>query len=256
MTQSEFDSSAPPDVAPAMDFEVAQRAVFEDIASRYDTRFMRSRWPRNVEARVRLIERVLGSVLSRRILEIGCGTGQMGESLLDRNPSLRYVGVDLSEGMLDIARIRTDRFQQRVELRQVVGQLPLEPLSCDGGFGVDVLHHIERPIEILTQLREALVPGGSIVFLEANPRFPVTAALGVFQRHERGVLGISRKSLAKWASEAGFVDVKTAWGPVYTPPAPSALIPALDRVDNLCAAVPGLRSLALHVVLQGRRPLE
>ena len=178
------DRSVPPGrttaggVADAGAFEEAQRDVFDDVARRYDNRWLRSTWPRNVDARVATIERILASSLAGLIVEIGCGTGQIGELLVERNPDLRYVGLDLSGPMLDIARGRMDRFGARVELRQVHGALGLEPDTYDGAFGVDVLHHVERPAVVLGEVCEALAPGGQMVFLEGNPRFPVTALLG------------------------------------------------------------------------------
>ena len=221
------DRSTPPNrttasgVADAGAFEEAQRDVFDDVARRYDNRWLRSTWPRNVDARVATIERILAPSLAGLIVEIGCGTGQIGELLVERNPDLRYVGLDLSGPMLDIARGRMDRFGARVELRQVHGALGLEPDTYDGAFGVDVLHHVERPAVVLGEVCEALAPGGQMVFLEGNPRFPVTALLGIVQRHERGLLRISRRSLTSWASTAGFDGISTSWGPTYTPPAPA-----------------------------------
>ena len=218
------DRSVPPGrttaggVPDAGAFEEAQRDVFDDVARRYDNRWLRSTWPRNVDARVATIERILASSLAGLIVEIGCGTGQIGELLVERNPDLRYVGLDLSGPMLDIARGRMDRFGARVELRQVHGALGLEPDTYDGAFGVDVLHHVERPAVVLGEVCEALAPGGQMVFLEGNPRFPVTALLGLVQRHERGLLRISRRSLTSWASTAGFDEISTSWGPTYRLP--------------------------------------
>ena len=110
------DRSTPPNrttasgVADAGAFEEAQRDVFDDVARRYDNRWLRSTWPRNVDARVATIERILAPSLAGLIVEIGCGTGQIGELLVERNPDLRYVGLDLSGPMLDIARGRMGRF--------------------------------------------------------------------------------------------------------------------------------------------------
>jgi ubiquinone/menaquinone biosynthesis C-methylase UbiE len=235
-------------------FEEAQRVAFDEVARRYDNRWLRSTWPRNVETRAATVERLLGPAVGGSVVEVGCGTGQMGELLVERNPGMRYVGLDLSEEMLELARGRLGRFGDRVELRQVHGALDLEPDAYEGAFGVDVLHHVEHPAGVLAEVCRGLAPGGRVVFLEGNPRFPVTALLGLLQRHERGLLRIGKRSLTSWASTAGFVDVSASWGPTYTPPAPPALGRALDRVDGLCARVPGVRALALHVVLEARKP--
>ena len=239
------------------DAEAEQRAVFDEIARRYDTRWMRSRWPRNVLARCAVLETELGGALDEGpIVEVGCGTGQMAEYLLERHPRLRWVGLDLSAQMLKIAEQRLERFGKRFDVKQVVGALPLEAGAHAGGYGVDVLHHVDEQVPVLRELRVALRHGSPVVFLEGNPRFPVTAMLGILQRHERGLLRISRSALRGWLDAAGFDDVDATWGPTYTPPAPGRLAVALDRVDRVLASAPGLRTFALHIVATGSVPSD
>jgi SAM-dependent methyltransferase len=51
------------------------------------------------------------------VLDVGGGSGRIGELLLDQGAS-RYVDVDLSDTMLDLARERLARFGPKVELVQ------------------------------------------------------------------------------------------------------------------------------------------
>jgi SAM-dependent methyltransferase len=51
------------------------------------------------------------------VLDVGGGSGRIGELLLDQGAS-RYVDVDLSDTMLDLARNRLARFGDKVELVQ------------------------------------------------------------------------------------------------------------------------------------------
>jgi SAM-dependent methyltransferase len=50
-----------------------------------------------------------------RILDIGCGSARIGESLLAGGAS-EYVGIDLSGSMLELARERLERFATRATL--------------------------------------------------------------------------------------------------------------------------------------------
>jgi SAM-dependent methyltransferase len=50
-----------------------------------------------------------------RVLDVGCGSGRIGEFVLDAGAA-RYVGVDFSEPMIELARARLSRFGERVEL--------------------------------------------------------------------------------------------------------------------------------------------
>jgi SAM-dependent methyltransferase len=51
------------------------------------------------------------------VLDVGGGSGRIGELVLDQGAS-RYVDVDLSDTMLDLARERLSRFGDKVELVQ------------------------------------------------------------------------------------------------------------------------------------------
>ena len=49
------------------------------------------------------------------VLDVGCGSGRIGELVLEAGTS-RYLGVDFSEPMIDLSRRRLERFGSRVEL--------------------------------------------------------------------------------------------------------------------------------------------
>lgn len=50
-----------------------------------------------------------------RVLDVGCGSGRIGEFVLEAGAS-HYIGVDFSGPMIDLARARLERFADRVEL--------------------------------------------------------------------------------------------------------------------------------------------
>jgi ubiquinone/menaquinone biosynthesis C-methylase UbiE len=52
-----------------------------------------------------------------RVLDVGGGSGRIGELVLEQGAS-RYVDVDLSDAMLDLARQRLQRFGDKVTLLQ------------------------------------------------------------------------------------------------------------------------------------------
>jgi SAM-dependent methyltransferase len=52
---------------------------------------------------------------SPSVLDVGCGSGRIGEFVLEAGAS-RYLGIDFSEPMIELARTRLERFGERVEL--------------------------------------------------------------------------------------------------------------------------------------------
>ncbi|WP_103021293.1 class I SAM-dependent methyltransferase [Salinibacter altiplanensis] len=71
---------------------------------------------------------------ARSVMEVGCGTGRFAERLLSTHcPSAaRYVGHDLSETMVRIARTRLASFETRATVRRTDGRLSFD--APDGRY--------------------------------------------------------------------------------------------------------------------------
>jgi 2-polyprenyl-3-methyl-5-hydroxy-6-metoxy-1,4-benzoquinol methylase len=88
----------------------------------------------------------LGDLRDKRILEVGCGSGTLSTFLALQGA--RAVGVDVSSGMLDLARRRADvnRVGDRVELfASAVEDLAEPDGSFDAVLANQVLHHLDLP---------------------------------------------------------------------------------------------------------------
>ena len=87
------------------------------------------------------------------VLDVGGGSGRIGELMLDQGAS-RYVDIDLSDTMLDLARERLSRFGDKVELVQ--GDFLETPV--DGTFDVVLalgyFDYIEDAPRHLRRMRE------------------------------------------------------------------------------------------------------
>jgi 2-polyprenyl-3-methyl-5-hydroxy-6-metoxy-1,4-benzoquinol methylase len=59
---------------------------------------------------------VIRSYESPRVLDVGCGSGRIGEDVLDYGGAAEYVGIDFSEPMLALATERLARFGPRATL--------------------------------------------------------------------------------------------------------------------------------------------
>jgi trans-aconitate methyltransferase len=92
-----------------------------------------------------------------RILDLGCGTGDITRSIADR--SARVTGVDASADMIAAAR---ERFPE-LDFRQVdAAELPYES-EFDAVFSHAVLHWVTRAGEAAGGMRRALRPGGRLL---------------------------------------------------------------------------------------------
>jgi SAM-dependent methyltransferase len=96
-----------------------------------------------------------------RILDAGCGTGHKLVALAITYPKASFVGVDLSEQSLEVARALAERTGVRnVELRQ--GSFPEMTFEEKFDFiqSIGVIHHLENPQKGLDNLTGALKEDG------------------------------------------------------------------------------------------------
>ena len=97
-----------------------------------------------------------------RVLDLGCGTGVLCRFLRDRG--IRAAGMDLSQGMIAIARKEDPEGRYDVgDMTCYRSEVPVELVTCTG----DALNHIPdlRDVEtILKNVYGYLAPGGYFVF--------------------------------------------------------------------------------------------
>jgi 2-polyprenyl-6-hydroxyphenyl methylase/3-demethylubiquinone-9 3-methyltransferase len=104
--------------------------------------------------------------MARRILEIGCGEGQMTERLVRTYPNAEIHGIDLIP--LPGRLFRGDRTRVRFSSISLERLLESEKASFDLVMLVDVLHHIpvaERQA-FLSSAATSVAPGGIFAFKE------------------------------------------------------------------------------------------
>lgn len=134
---------------------------YDTIAADYDARYDRNDYTGVARA---LLAFVQNGTTSTRILEVGCGTGHwvnfFGQS------HIRVVGVDLSEGMLTIAKARAPDARL---IRTRAEALPCRAASFNRIFCVNALHHFTDPIAFFHDARRALVDGGGLLTIGLDP---------------------------------------------------------------------------------------
>jgi ubiquinone/menaquinone biosynthesis C-methylase UbiE len=108
-----------------------------------------------------------------RVLELGCGAGDLSLELLRRGA--RLTALDLSPGMVELAAARAARFRPGADARFVEGaaeRTGLPDASFDVVAGKWVLHHVDVA-GAAAEVRRLLAPGGRTVFFENQDRNPL-----------------------------------------------------------------------------------
>ncbi|MBN2703815.1 MAG: ubiquinone/menaquinone biosynthesis methyltransferase [Pontiellaceae bacterium] len=145
------------------------RAMFDRIAKNYDAANraislgMDRKWRRTAVG-------VLGPVAGGCYLDVGTGTGDLVLELLEQSASVQVDGIDLSEGMLDIAKTKASEkgVGDAVSFFQAdATALPMRDACYDGIISGFCFRNIERRRKALTEMHRVLKPGGRLVVLEA-----------------------------------------------------------------------------------------
>jgi ubiquinone/menaquinone biosynthesis C-methylase UbiE len=180
------------------------RAAYDRYAPRYDTDVSgrHARWLQpSVLAALEGLE-------FASMLDVGCGTGALLAKVLAVRPTTDAHGIDLSPGMLAVAR---ERLGASANLR--VGDaeaLPLADDTVDVVVCVDSFHHYPRPDVALVEMRRVLRSGGSIVLAEWRLPAPLRRLMNaVIGRMPDGDVRIySSTEIVALAQAAGFDVVR------------------------------------------------
>jgi SAM-dependent methyltransferase len=199
----------------------------------------------------------LGNLQDRRILEYGCGLGEM--SIVLARSGAQVTTFDLSEASVDFARRRAELngVADRIEFHVASGEeLPFATGSFELAVGKAILHHLD-PAVGARELARVLAPGGKATFSEPLGTNPLVvfarAHLPYPEKHERGAdRPLTRADIAAW--RAPFAEFKLRpvqlLSMVERGLGFGRQIPALRRADEiLLARVPSLWRLCRYAVL-------
>jgi SAM-dependent methyltransferase len=143
------------------------------------------------------------------VLDVGCGSGRIGEFVLDAGAG-RYVGIDFSSPMIELARGRLDRFDDRVTL--VTDDFLTAPLA--GGFDVvlalGLFDYLPDPEAFVRRIHERCKPGGCVV--ASFPAWsPVKGPIRKVRYEWIGkcpIFNYTREGLNAMFADVGFVRVE------------------------------------------------
>lgn len=150
-----------------------------------------------------ITSRLAGSLLDAagvrsgcRALDVATGPGYVAAAAAAAARGAGVVGIDLAEGMLELARQRVGGVEF---LRADAEELPFDDASFDAVVGGFVINHLPGPQRALAEATRVLVPGGQVAF-------------SVWDRPERmRVIGVVREAIETAGVDRG--DALPAGGP-------------------------------------------
>ena len=181
--------------------------------SQVEFQAMNSWWRRLGQTRCEypLFRRLGLDTAGRDVLEIGCGSG-LGAALLHRQPLRAYLGLDVMEEQIAIARQRYPDYAFQVGDATDLSDLADASRDLVVIFGV--LHHIPDWRRALDEIVRVLRPGGGL-FLEEPRGLDVRFFDSVFRwGHPDTDFGL--RPMEAYCAALGLRRIHRLWTPLLT----------------------------------------
>jgi ubiquinone/menaquinone biosynthesis C-methylase UbiE len=134
-------------------------AEYAKAAPQYD-----AKWAFYVEATTRETLRRMPMSATTRVLDVGCGTGELLRRLRAKYQGAMLAGLDPVPEMLEVAR---DKLSGQEDLRVgYADSLPWPAASFDLVVSCNMFHYITHPVEALQEMARVIRPGGVLVLTD------------------------------------------------------------------------------------------
>lgn len=111
------------------------------------------------QGRRTLIFQLLKNTPPKKVLDVGCGTGETLSSLRSRYPKAKLNGIDYSPLAVKFAKSRGLKNIRKGDALS----LPYADASFDAVLLLDVIEHFEKDLKLLKEIKRVLKPGGSLI---------------------------------------------------------------------------------------------
>lgn len=156
---------------PSSPLPVEAEQLWELNAAWWQACFTEGADPEYTEQIIPLLVELLGRAGPARVLDIGCGEGQLSRVAASLPGVRQVVGIDPTWAQLDMALRRQPAAPRRevAYTRGAATALPFPDGSFDAAFACLVFEHIEGTAEALGEVGRVLGPGGTFLLFLNHP---------------------------------------------------------------------------------------
>lgn len=185
--------------------------MFDTISNEYDGLNRVISFGFDVKWRKKVVEFV-AATNPESILDIATGTGDLAIALAQTNAQ-KIIGLDISEGMLEVGRKKITKKNMNAKIEMVCGdseQLPFDDHSFDAitvSFGIRNFENLEKG---LAEILRVLKPNGIFVILETSvpQKTPYKQGYNLYSKNLLPLIGklfSKDKTAYKYLSESASV---------------------------------------------------
>jgi 2-polyprenyl-6-hydroxyphenyl methylase/3-demethylubiquinone-9 3-methyltransferase len=193
------------------------------------------------------------------VLDVGCGPGH--HLLALAGEIKRGIGIDLSSGMIEVARkilsssVWKERLEFVVENGEALESVPES--SVDLAICIGALEHIYHKESVLEAVYRVLKPRGRFFCLTPHGGFlwyrAIAPLLGMKTRHLSTDRFLTRKSFTRMLKEAGFKRLEVGhWKFVPKGDMPAVIGVVVEKLD-VVGKLPGMTSFRSGLMVCARK---
>lgn len=148
--------------------QVAQ--MFNTISGNYDGLNRMISFGIDVKWRKKVV-RIIKNSQPQKVLDIATGTGDLAINIAKNTNAKKIIGLDISEGMLEVGKQKINKENLNNEIEMVLGDsenIPFDDNTFDAitvAFGVRNFETLEKGLK---EINRVLKPGGTFVILETS----------------------------------------------------------------------------------------
>ena len=146
-----------------------------------------------IEHLARLLARRDGKAVTGRVLDVGCGPGQIPIMIAERWAGLRVTGIDAAATMIEQARQNAAKAGVAIAFQVLRvgpegGRLPFDDAAFDVVTCNSVLHHLPDPVAVFDDIARVAKPEAAILVRDLRRPLAPAYAMHVrwFGRHYSG----------------------------------------------------------------------
>ena len=146
-------------------------AAWEKLAHRYNTQWVQkySLIPTRREVK-KLVLPLLEKNGDLKILDVGCGTGQLIGEISESYPAVDYLGIDVAKNMIGVARQNNSGYRIRFE------NVSVDDFTCEEKFDVIICTHafpyFPDKSGAMQKMSSLCKKGGRIIIVSASTNNP------------------------------------------------------------------------------------
>lgn len=185
------------------DYKNLSKSAFNVQANTYDV----DKTGKHARGQYKYVLNELQQLDFQKILDVGCGTGEILKSIKERYSFVQFYGLDISEEMLKQAN---DKLKGTATL--ILGDaenITLETNSFDLLLCTDSFHHYPNPQQAISEFYRVLKHGKFLLIADYWKPFPIRQIMNLFisYSNERDVKIYSKKEIIEFLKQGGFQEI-------------------------------------------------